>query len=712
MRARGLLPIVLLTLGLWAASAVPVGAHGVLERSTPPANAVLDRAPDRIVLWFSEPVDPAFSTAVVTSGEGRRYGRRAEITDGGRALAVALEALPRGIYTVRWRVLALSDGHITSGALAFSVGQPLTASVRTVAGDVPGPARVAVRWMGLLAALLLAGLVAFEIWSPVPGPTVIRRAQMGAASVLFLAAVADLLVGSALLFEVPLRDALATGALWPFLVRTKAGWHIVSRAGLAVVALWATVSRGAGRTWPAAQLTSVLASAGALAGVTLGSHGSGRGWLAMAVDWVHLLAVAVWIGGVAGSLMIAWATPPSGRARIIRGLAPRLSAITAVCVGLVVTTGAYGAKLHVAGMQALADSAYGRTLTLKTVLVVVLVAMAVIGRLGVRGWIASTAAVPTVALRRFLGLGTAEVCAGAVIGLVVAVLTLTPPAPPRAGAAVLLSGQADALRILLSIAPAEPGWNRVEVRVLNGNGGSVPTPGRVLVRFVNLDEPTEPTTVVLSALGEGQFAAGGAELGPPGWWEVSVFVRWPGRADAETIFPLHLGEECRPIAGPDALRLLERVREAWASVRTWREIQQLTDGAGNAYLTWLEAERPDRQRFSTSTGVQVVSLGRVRYQRASGGAWKRYEFSSPTPVEGPLYFLRGARGIRLGRTGWCDGEPCRVLFWTSPDGGARFAAWVGLHRYMVSRLLMLEPTHYMTLRYADINVPVRIEPPE
>jgi len=264
----------------------------------------------------------------------------------------------------------------------------------------------------------------------------------------------------------------------------------------------------------------------------------------------------------------------------------------------------------------------------------------------------------------------------------------------------------------LAIAPAEPGWNRLEVRVLDASGRPLPTGGRVLVRLTNLDEPLDVSTVVLSDLGEGRFAAEGAELGLAGWWEVAVIVRRPGRLDAETIFPLHLGEECRPLADPDALRLLERARAAWASVRTWRETQQLTDGAGNAYLTWLEAQRPDRQRFSTSTGVEAVSLGRVRYQRSGGGAWTRYEFSSPTPVEGPLFFLRGARGIRQGRTGRCDGEPCRVLFWTSPDGGARFAAWVGLRRYLVSTLLMLEPTHYMTVRYSDIGAPIHIEPPE
>jgi hypothetical protein len=296
--------------------------------------------------------------------------------------------------------------------------------------------------------------------------------------------------------------------------------------------------------------------------------------------------------------------------------------------------------------------------------------------------------------------------------LVVAALTLTPPPRPHAGTAVLLSGQAGARRISLSIVPAEPGWNRMEARVSDGAGRSVPTPGRVFVRLANLDETLDAMTVVLSDLGDGRFAADGVELGRPGWWEVTVIVRGPGQPDAETVFPLHLGEECRPVVDPEALRMLERVKAAWASVRTWRETQQLTDGAGNAYLTWLDAQRPDRQRFSTSTGVEVVSLGRVRYQRSGGGAWTRYEFSSPTPVEGPLFFLRGARGIRLGRTGRCHGEPCRVLFWTSPDGGARFAAWVGLHRYLVSTLLMLEPTHYMTVRYADIDAPMRIEPPQ
>jgi hypothetical protein len=272
------------------------------------------------------------------------------------------------------------------------------------------------------------------------------------------------------------------------------------------------------------------------------------------------------------------------------------------------------------------------------------------------------------------------------------------------------------VKVRLTVTPALPGWNHLDATV----GGPQDTPvdgSRILVRLLKLDEAIEPLTIVLRAAGPGRLVAEGGDLGVAGWWQVEVVVRRAGRPDVSTLFPLWIGHraDCTPgIRSGDAgaLRMLGAIRAAWASVRTWRETQQLTDGAGSVYRTWVEAQHPDRQSFRTTTGIEVVALGAVRYQRAGGGEWKRYEFATPVPVEGPLYFLRDARDATLGRSGACGGEACRVVLWVSPDGGARFAAWVGTRTNRLHTLFMLEPTHYMTLQYSHFNEPVRIHPPD
>jgi methionine-rich copper-binding protein CopC len=110
---------------LLAAAAIlpsPAQSHAVLVRSFPGARAVLSRAPERAQLWFSEPLEPAFSSVTVWSASGAQVDRgdaRVD-TDDPRQLSVTLRALEPGTYTVRYRVLSV-DGHVVEAAFAFTI---------------------------------------------------------------------------------------------------------------------------------------------------------------------------------------------------------------------------------------------------------------------------------------------------------------------------------------------------------------------------------------------------------------------------------------------------------------------------------------------------------------------------------------------------------------------------------------------------------------
>src|SRR5438132_296386 len=47
-------------------------AHAILLRSDPAKDAVLRVAPDQVRMWFSEALNPAFSTVVVVNGANKR----------------------------------------------------------------------------------------------------------------------------------------------------------------------------------------------------------------------------------------------------------------------------------------------------------------------------------------------------------------------------------------------------------------------------------------------------------------------------------------------------------------------------------------------------------------------------------------------------------------------------------------------------------------
>ena len=100
-----------------------VRAHAALVRSSPARRATVGRAPARVQLWFSERLEPAYSTISVWTDDGSRRvdagDARVEPEDPAQ-LSVGLPALPAGRYTVRFRVLSV-DGHIVEATLPFTV---------------------------------------------------------------------------------------------------------------------------------------------------------------------------------------------------------------------------------------------------------------------------------------------------------------------------------------------------------------------------------------------------------------------------------------------------------------------------------------------------------------------------------------------------------------------------------------------------------------
>ena len=99
-----------------------VESHAVLVKSFPGARAMLSRPPGRVQLWFSERLEPAFSSASVWSASGKQVDKRdaAVSSDDPKELAVSLSALEPGIYTVRFRILSV-DGHVVEASFPFTI---------------------------------------------------------------------------------------------------------------------------------------------------------------------------------------------------------------------------------------------------------------------------------------------------------------------------------------------------------------------------------------------------------------------------------------------------------------------------------------------------------------------------------------------------------------------------------------------------------------
>ena len=96
--------------------------HSGLQRAEPPVESTLKRPPREVKLYFSERLEPDYSTVQVRDGRGAQVDRQDAHADPSNPLLlrVTLRPLEHGAYTVIWRVLSV-DSHVTEGRFTFRV---------------------------------------------------------------------------------------------------------------------------------------------------------------------------------------------------------------------------------------------------------------------------------------------------------------------------------------------------------------------------------------------------------------------------------------------------------------------------------------------------------------------------------------------------------------------------------------------------------------
>lgn len=545
----------------WAVSPAQAHAvfHAVLVRSNPSANAVLTEPPPQVDIYFSEGLQEGLSTISVYDSAGRRVDigdvrvDYADLTH----LTVSLHRLNDGVYTVSWKVISVVDGHFTTGSFPFAVGEinraAIHAAQQSSSSTLPISALIA-KWLILAALAVLVGQIPFAmvIWNPA-----LQKEQAALTPAMLeppvwrtitqFAWIAFLL---GLLLSLLSQAGQASGSemAWPWspetslvLMGSRLGLVWLLRLALTIIGIWLllTPSTPPWKRW--LDLTVRLAL---LLTVSLASHAATeiRPFLPILADWLHLLGMCLWFGGLVyllAGLYKLHALEGALRTSLIAASMGRFSVMAMISVVVLGLTGFYAAMLRVGSLEALDTTIYGHVLYFKQGFVVALLILAAINLFFLtprlrRDGQAGLSNIPFV--RHFEKTVRGEIVLACGLLIAVSLLTYLPPAkitPPTSE----LNGDAfvDDLQIDVNIAPGMVGLNNFTLKLSSG-GQPITSVKSALLRFTPDKADIPPSEVQLIGQGDGTYVTKGSYLSLPANWQVQAVVRRTDKFDAYANF--------------------------------------------------------------------------------------------------------------------------------------------------------------------------------
>jgi copper transport protein len=519
MLVLGVVPIALL--------AGPAAAHAELDSSDPAAGAVLDQAPAKVTIVFTEPPDLAFSSVMVLNAGGQEMqSGPAVASDAPRSLAVPLPAdLPDGVYTVSWAVVSSADGHPSVGSFAFGIGVDPGAvgAAQTQESSTPTPtvASVAGKAMLYLGILLSIGVALAGLWTI--GTSMPGRRSIAVAAGCFAAAGAIVML---------FAERSSLGVSLGDLLTSDTGRAYVWLLGAALVVLVAAITVA---TSPARWGFVLLGVAGIVtaAARAAGGHAAAASpaWVQEATQTVHMVAASVWIGGFVPILVLLRARRRAEAPAPIQEVR-RFSSAAGWAVLVVVATGLVRVVNEEGGLGSvwsrLTDSSYGTTLIVKVSVVVVVIALGAWNRLR---------SIPRLAdgggdrlLRRVM---TGEAVGALVIVVTTGLLTglnpepaepQAPPTPPSISASG--SDFATTTKVTLTATPGLAGPNDFRADVTDYDTGEPVVATGVRLRFEPVGQPQVATSELdLAQSGSGAWTGNGPQLSLAGVWNVTAQVQ-------------------------------------------------------------------------------------------------------------------------------------------------------------------------------------------
>jgi copper transport protein len=548
-RARGW--VAGLAVALLALAAAPVAAAHSSVSATQPANdAIVQEAPDRVSVIYTEPVETAFGALRVYDSAARRVDTGELLRPSPDTVAVALEdGLPDGTYTVTWQVIS-ADSHPIHGAFVFHIGAP-GANAAGIAEQVenqgiPQSVNVSagiVRFAGFGALILAAGGVIAILFYFGPAAERVRRLLWaivaGAAGLLALCGPPALVLQGAEAGGFSVGEA----AKWDVVsavLDTRYGQVIAVRTVVALLLLLTALGlRSLGKRARDLEIVAGLAAAALVVTPGLAGHARVSGGVSLLADAAHVAAASIWVGGLT-FVVIGLLVAREDRWPLASTCVPRFSTFAVGSVAVLLLAGVINGYLQVKSWDALFNTTYGQLLIVKVALILPLLALGAFNnRFAVPSIRAGASSEPE--RRRFLRMAGAELMIMAVIVGVTAALVAEPPAKAAAAQAAIASQPKGALlagpfHLEVEAKPGTAGTNDIVFDVVHGEDIA-----EISLQASLPSEDIGPLEFEAEKAGPKRWVVEDAELAIAGTWDFRVQIR-QGEFDAfaETV-PITIG---------------------------------------------------------------------------------------------------------------------------------------------------------------------------
>lgn len=537
-----------------AALALPASAfaHAALLHTVPQASGTVNTPPHQVALTYSEAVEPRFAIVSVTDAAGRQQtaGPPRRSPANADTLLVPLKPIGEGWYLVYWRAISV-DGHPVRGAFTFAVGpnegpaaQFIVPSTSETAAT---PKLIVARWLAFLSVMAAIGLLALRLAIARP---VVRRVSgtslRNVSIAFFVSAVVGLVAIPVYVLlataDFALRSVFAIGALVPLVHASAFGrgyldlelcFALFVAAGTA--AIW--VDRPGREQRSLAELLAFAGAAAAAAATLLVPGVSGhaaqtapRG-LSLALDWLHLASGSLWIGGLAGLLVLWRSLPATTRVAGLVVAVPRFSNVALASVLVLLGSGTVASYVHLPTLASLWQTSYGQAILVKVALLLVAIALASVNLLRTKPGLRAEGTGAARLLRRLVA-GEVTIVAAAIF--VAAILSsLAPPSKALAAVGhasahvgpgpVTSIAQKNGYRLELRVTPNQAAVpNDFSVRL--SRDGKPVTGADIVIRVSMLDMEMGDQEYRLSETAPGVYTHAAPALVMVGHWGLSFNV--------------------------------------------------------------------------------------------------------------------------------------------------------------------------------------------